>query len=181
MWRAHLPGPGGASPPSSPEPRKIPLISRIQLFGGRTFRDSEVDGRSVFLRARSHTLEIGHSQIPTASASAYRTVRVSDIRRAPVLFPISDHAGFFAAFDFFPVVGHFATPGEIEKPSDSPTIPGPPFGGSELPKVSPFAIPREASFVAVGDFAHGGAAGGDGRAGEAKKKMTGRKMGGSVL
>ena len=49
--------------------------------------------------------------------------------------------------------------------------------GSGLPKVSPFAIPREAGFVAVADFAHRGAE----TAERERKKMRRGKLSGSVL
>ena len=74
---------------------------------------------------------------------------------------------FFGNSIFFPP-SDISRLRQKSKPSDSPTIPGRPFGGSGLLKVSPFAIPREASFVAVADFAHEGGCGVGGR-GKKKK------------
>ena len=69
-----------APPPSSPESRKIPLISRIPLFGGRTFRDSEDDGMSVFSeRARA----LWRSDIP-------KSPQLPRLRTGLCGYPISD-------------------------------------------------------------------------------------------
>ena len=83
---------------------------------------------------------------------------------------------FFGNSIFFPP-SDISRLRQKSKPSDSPTIPGRPFDGSGLSKVSPFAIPREARFVAVANFAHEGGDGGRGKT----KKMRRGKLSGSGL